>query len=141
MQAARTGRGGRARGGQSWLQGLPAFALLLGVLLVPALVGVLLDRRPGRPVARAVFLAGAAFALAPAWRLFEGGDNLSAALDLLQDPRVLAPAWLAGATGWALCEILPMLLRVASDARAAARTAALQAEIEALREAWDLEGG
>jgi hypothetical protein len=147
MAAAGAGRG-QARGGHSWLQGLacgalltfaPAFALLLGVLLAPALVGVLLDRRPGRPVARAVFLAGAAFTLAPAWRLFEGGQSLNAAMDLLQELRVLVPAWFAGASGWAMCEILPMLLRVASDTRAASRIAALKTEAKALRDAWDLE--
>ena len=31
------------------------------MLLAPALIAVLLDRRPGQPVARAVFLAGTAF--------------------------------------------------------------------------------
>jgi hypothetical protein len=150
MEAAGTARGKQARGGHPWLQGLacgalltfaPAFALLLGVLLAPALVAVLLDRRPGQPVARAVFLAGTAFALAPAWHLFAGGPSLGAALDLLQEPPVLAPAWLAGACGWALCEILPMLLRIAAETRAAARVAALKAEAKALRETWDLESG
>jgi hypothetical protein len=147
---ARADAGRAPRGGNAWLQGLacgallafaPSFALLLTVLLAPACVGVLLDRRPGRPIARAVLLAGAAFSLAPAWRLFEGGRNVAAATDLLLDPAILAPAWVAGACGWALCETLPVLLRVAADVRATSRIAALQAEARALREAWDLERG
>jgi hypothetical protein len=73
--------------------------------------------------------------------LFEGGRNVAAATDLLLDPAILAPAWVAGACGWALCETLPVLLRVAADVRATSRIAALQAEARALREAWDLERG
>jgi hypothetical protein len=147
---ARAGAGRATRGGHAWLQGLgcgaliafaPGFALLLTVLLAPACSGLLLDRRPGRPIARAVLLAGAAFTLAPAWHLFQSGENIAAATDLLLEPTVLTPAWLAGACGWALCETLPVLLRVAADVRATARIAALQAEARALREAWDLEKG
>jgi hypothetical protein len=148
--ATRSASSRATRGGHPWLQGLacgallafaPGFALLLAALLAPAFVGLLLDRRPGRPIARAILLAGAAFSLAPAWHLFQGGQNVAAAMDLLVDPAILAPAWLAGSCGWAICEILPVLLRVAADVRATTRIAALQAEVRALRETWDLEKG
>jgi hypothetical protein len=140
---------GAARGGSHlWLQGLVcgavlAFAtpvaVLVGVMLMPALAASLLDARPGRPVARAVGLAGAAFTVAPLWHLIQGGGGVPAALDVLADPAVLAPAWLAGACGWALCELLPVLLRGVASLNAHARLAALDAEEKALREAWDLE--
>jgi hypothetical protein len=137
----------RAQGSTLWLQGLacgallafaPSFAALGAALLAPALVAALADSRPGRPVARAVFLASAAFTLMPAWHLFENGQNLATALDLLSEPAVIGPAWLAGACGWALCEVLPVLLRAVADARTAAHAHALRAEEKALREAWDL---
>jgi hypothetical protein len=138
----------RPRASYTWLQGLacgallafaPAFALLLGVLLAPAMTAMLLDQRPGRPVARAVFLADIAFTLAPAWHLFLGAQTLGSALDILADPTVTGLAWLAGACGWALCEVLPVLLRALSDLSTAARVSALQAEAKALRETWDLQ--
>ena len=44
-------------------------ALLLGVMLAPSVLALALDRAPGRPVARAVAMAGLAFALSPLWRL------------------------------------------------------------------------
>jgi hypothetical protein len=144
---ARAAAVSRPRGNHAWLQGLacgalvtfaPSFALLFAALLAPTIMGVLLDRRPGRPVARAVFFAGLALSLSPAWRLFQAGPTLAAALDLLAEPAVIAPAWLAGACGWALCELLPVLLRIASDANAGARVTALKAEAKALGEAWDI---
>jgi hypothetical protein len=147
MARAAGGAAVRPKGSYTWLQGLacgallafaPSFALLLTVLLAPAIAALVLERRPQRPVTRAVLLASGAFTLGPVWRLFVGGQSLAAALDLLADPVVIALAWLAGACGWALCVVLPVLLQAASDARAAARIAALKAEAEALRAAWDL---
>jgi hypothetical protein len=137
MTHAAGGTGARPKGSHAWLQGLacgallafaPSFALLLAVLLAPAIAASLLDRRPHHPVARAVALASGAFTLGPVWRLATGGH-----------PLVIGLAWLAGACGWALCVLLPVVLRAASDVRAAARIAALQAEAEALRAAWDLD--
>lgn len=130
-----------------WLEGLacgavmafaPAAAVLAFVLLAPAVAAALLDSRAGRPVARAVALSGLALSLAPLWHLILDGRTLEAALALLADPTVVGPAWLAGASGWALCELLPVLLRVAADMRATARTAALRAEAGALTQDWDL---
>jgi len=82
-----------------------------------------------------------AFTLAPLWHLIEGGGGVAAALDVLADPAVTAPAWLAGASGWALCELLPVLLRGLASMNAQARLAALEAEEKALRAAWDLDEG
>jgi len=147
---AGTAPGGVRGGSYGWLQGLVcgavmAFAtpvaVLVGVLLMPALAAILFDKQPGRPVARAVALGGVAFTLAPLWHLIEGGGGVAAALDVLADPAVTAPAWLAGASGWALCELLPVLLRGVASMNAQARLAALEAEEKALRAAWDLDEG
>jgi hypothetical protein len=137
---------GKSGGSLMWLQGLVcgavlAFAtpvaVLTSVLLAPALMASVMDVQPGRPVAGA--LAGAAFTVGPLWHLILNGRTMPVALDLLADPAVIGPAWLAGACGWALCELLPVLLRGVADMQAAARTATLKAEEKALREAWDLE--
>lgn len=135
------------RGSALWLQGLacgavlvvaPAALLLAAVLLLPAAITLALDRTPGRRLSRAVLLAGAAFTLEPVWRLWVAGGEVAAALDLIGDPAVLLPAWLAGALAWALCELLPVALRAWWDWRAAAEVAALKAERERIRQAWDL---
>ena len=147
--AASRRKAGATKGGSfSWLQGLVcgavlAFAtpvaLLAGVLLAPCIVAAVLDSRPGRPVARTVALAGLSLTLAPLWHLVMNGRTMDEAVALVIDPAVTGPAWLAAACGWALCEILPVLLRVAADLRAAARLSMLQAEEKALRETWDFE--
>jgi hypothetical protein len=138
----------RAKGGSHWFSGMACGALLafatgvavlLGVLLAPCAAAAVLESTPGRPVTRAMLLCGAAFVLAPVWHLVLAGDTMPATLDLLADPLVLGPAWLAGLTGWALCELLPVALRITSDLRATARISALAAEEAALRAEWDLD--
>jgi hypothetical protein len=140
--------GKRARGGGNWFSGLACGALLafatgvavlLGVLLAPCAAAAVVEATPGRPITRAMLLCGAAFVLAPVWHLVLAGDTMPATLDLLADPLVLGPAWLAGLTGWALCELLPVALRITSDLRATARITALAAEETALRAEWDID--
>jgi hypothetical protein len=53
---------------------------------------------------------------------------------------VLGLAWGAGATAWALCQILAVLLRVVWDVREAARARAIEAELKASAAEWDLDG-
>lgn len=131
-----------------WLQGMMCgalvafaspFALLFGVLMAPAVAAMLTDREPGRPVGRAVFLAGAAASVAPAWHLWWAGGTMAEALDMLADVSTLAVAWLLGATAWALCQVLPMITMVVWNWREAARARGLLEELKSLREEWGLE--
>ena len=142
--AARPKSGG---GSLLWLQGLicgavltfaTPVALLAGVLLAPAVVAAVMDSAPTRAMTRAVFFASLAFTLGPLWHLIFAGRTMQEAVELISDPAVLGPAWLAGACGWALCEVLPVVLRSFAELRATARIAALKAEAAALREDWDL---
>jgi hypothetical protein len=151
-RAVAKGKGGagaarRGRGGSNWLSGLAcgavlafatSVALLVGILLAPAAMAAVAEGTPGRPVTRAMALCGTAFVLDPVWRLLLAGHTMSAALDILADPLTTGGAWLAGLVGWALCEMLPVGLRIASDMRNAARISALAAEEAALRAEWDL---
>ena len=139
---------GRGGGSLLWLQGLVcgavlAFAMpvavLTGVLMAPALVAAALEARPRRPVTRTVALGCCAFTLGPLWRLVTNGRGMQAALDQLADPAVAGAAWLAGACGWALCEVLPVLLLGLADMRAAVKVAALEAEEQTIRETWELD--
>jgi hypothetical protein len=65
----------------AWLQGLvvgalvtlaTSTALLLAVLLAPAMVAFVFDRAPGRPVARSVALCGMAACVGPELALWGG---------------------------------------------------------------------
>ncbi len=134
----------------AWLQGLlcgvaatlvPGPAFLIAFLLAPGLLALALDHAPGKPMARAVLLAGLAASVRPLGSLWSGGGGLGAALDMLGNPAVLGAAWLAGAGGWLASELAPLFLRVGMDAAAAARAARLRAERASLVEAWELDPG
>jgi hypothetical protein len=114
-------------------------ALLAGVLLAPAFLTAVFDRQPRRPVTRVVFVSCAGFTFGPVWHLNSFGASIGQALDMLTDPAVLCPAWLAGACGWAVCEVLPLLLYSVADRQATGQVAALIKEAETLQKEWDLE--
>ena len=147
---ARKSTPARPRPGGSflWLQGLVcgavlAFAtpvaLLVCVLMAPGAAASVFDTAPQRAMTRAVCLGCLAFTLGPVWRLILDGSGMTKAVDLALDPAIIGPAWLAGACGWALCELLPVVLRSLADARAASRIAALQNEEAELKEQWDIK--
>jgi hypothetical protein len=150
MAESSTDRPGRAgRPSLIWLQGLGCgalltfaapMALLLGVLMAPSLATLVAEQEGERGTTRAVAFAGGAASLTPAWRLWSSGDSMEAAWASLLDPWVLGLAWGAGATAWALCQILAVLLRVVWDVREAARARAIEAELKASAAEWDLDG-
>lgn len=128
-----------------WAQGLLCGALaalatptaiLMGVLLGPALFAVLLDSEPGKPTGRCVVLASMAASVVPLKTLWMGGHTMAIALALIGDLRTVASAWSAAAGGWLLVQVLPIGLRVALEAHAIARTAQLRAERTKLVEVW-----
>jgi len=131
-----------------WLQGLlcgalvtlaTPTALLLGVLLAPALVALLFDREPGRPRARSISLCGLAMTIEPLRTLWTTDHSMATATALLADLRIVGTAWGAAAAGWLLVEVTPIAVRAALEAMGIARAARLRAERARLVEAWGLE--
>ena len=131
----------------TWLQGLlcgalvtvaTPTALLIGVLLGPALVAIALDREPGRPRARSIALCGMAAAIEPLRTLWSAGHSIATATALLGNVRIVATAWGAAAAGWLLAEATPMAVRAALEALSIARAARLRAERARLLEIWGL---
>ena len=114
-------------------------ALLLGVLLGPALLAVLLDHEPGRPRARSIALCSMAAAVDPLRTLWTAGHSMATATALLGNLRIVGTAWSAAAGGWLLAEIAPIAVRAALEALSIARAARLRAERARLVEAWGLE--
>jgi hypothetical protein len=114
-------------------------ALLLGVLLGPALLAVVLDHQPGRPRARSIALCSMAAAVDPLRTLWTTGHTIATATALLGNLRIVGMAWSAAAVGWLLAEITPIAVRAALEGLGIARAARLRAERAKLVEIWGLE--
>ncbi len=145
--ATPTQPGGLAKGPVLWMQGLACGALLtfaaptalvLATLLAPAIACALGEKGAAGSATRAVALCCAAASLSPLWHLWMQGDSMDAALNALSNPLVLVTAWGAGACAWALCQVVPVILRTAWDASEAARARTIQGELARIREEWDL---
>ena len=131
-----------------WLQGLlcgavvtlaPSTALLLGVLLGPALLALILDRQSGRPRARSIALCSMAASVDPLRALWASDHSISAASALLGNLSIVAAAWSAGAAGWLLAEIAPLGVRAALEAISLTRAARLRAARVQLMEEWGFD--
>ena len=113
-------------------------ALLLGVLLGPALLAILLDHEPGRPRARSIALCSMAASIDPLRTLWTVGHTIATAMALLSNIRVVGLAWSAAAAGWLLAEIIPIGVRAALEGLSVARASRLNAERAKLVETWGL---
>jgi hypothetical protein len=142
---SRAARARRSGGSLMWLQGLacgamvalvPALALLLGVLLIPGLVALVLDRQPGRPVARCVLLCGAAGCITPVMALWNAGQGMDVSLAILGQLSTLGTAWSGAAGGWLMAELLPVVVRVVLEAGSLTKAAQLKAARARLAEEW-----
>jgi hypothetical protein len=131
-----------------WLQGLlcgalatlaTPTALLLGVLLGPALLAVAFDSEPGRPVGRSVALFSMAASIGPLKTLWLSGHTMQIAVGLVGDLEVVGTAWSAAAAGWLLAQILPIAVRTVLEALGLARSAQLKAERARLVSEWGLD--
>jgi hypothetical protein len=133
-----------------WLQGLlcgavvtlaTPTALLLGVLLGPALLAFMVDRQPGRPRARSIAFWNMAAAVDPLRTLWVSGHAMAGAASLVGDMHIVVTAWSAAAAGWLLAELAPVGARVALEALSISRAARLRAARAVLAEDWGLEPG
>ncbi|HEX3990401.1 MAG TPA: hypothetical protein VHX39_04430 [Acetobacteraceae bacterium] len=146
----RQGNGKIAGGNRSviWLSGLacgvlaaiaPGIATVAFGLLAPGVVALKLDREPGRPVARAVLTCGLAGCVHPVITLWNTGQSLETAITIVTDLTTIGTAWGAAAAGWLLSQIAPLVVRVALEAVALARTTRLRAARFRIVEAWGLD--
>ncbi len=133
-----------------WIQGLlcgglvalqPPTALLLGVLIGPALLALFLDTQPGKPIARSVLLCTLAASVKPVRTLWAAGHGIAASMALATDADIVGTAWAAAAAGWLLAELAPVAVRVVLEAMSLRRAARLRAARAALAEEWGLDGG
>lgn len=130
-----------------WLQGLLCGALvtlatpvavLLGVLLVPAIGVASLDRLPGKPRARTAFLFAAAWCVGPVRILWGNGGDLAMATRLVTDPEVVGQVWLAAGGGWLLAVLAPRGVGAVLGISDQVRRRRLKARRERLRAEWGM---
>ena len=147
--AARTGTAPAKSNALMWIQGLlcgglvamlPPTALLLGVLLGPALLGLFLDNQPGKPIARSVLLCTLAASVKPVRLLWGAGHTMGASMALATDADTVGTAWAAAAAGWLLAELTPVAVRVVLEGMSLRQAARLRAVRAALAEEWGLDG-
>src|SRR5580658_2990855 len=133
-----------------WIQGLlcgglvamlPPTALLLGVLLGPALLGLFLDPQPGKPVARSILLCTLAACVKPVRLLWAAGHTMAVSMALATDADIIGTAWAAAAAGWLLAELTPVAVRVVLEGMSLRQAARLRAVRAALAEEWGLDAG
>ena len=117
----------------------PPTALLMGVLLGPALLALVFDRQPGRPRARSIALFGMAASVDPLRTLWVSGHGMPEAVAMVGDLHVLATAWAAGGAGWLLAEASPVVVRAALETLSISRAARLRALRTRLADEWRLD--
>jgi uncharacterized membrane protein len=140
-----SGKTAAAKPARLWLQGavcgilaavVPGIACMLGVLLLPGLLIYATESTPGRPVARAMLLMGAAAVIMPMRTVWAHGMSLAAALDVLGDPAVPLLAWTAGGAGWLLIEVADIVATYIGRAKDRSTARRLEEERAALGEEW-----
>ena len=128
-----------------WLQGAvgggiavtaPGSAILVAVLLCPAIVFYATEPAPGRPVGKIMLLTGSAALFMPLRTLWEHGGSLPGALDLLADPGCPLLAWVSCGAGWLMCELLQIATRLTLTAQTKHRVMALERERIEITEEW-----
>jgi hypothetical protein len=133
-----------------WMQGLacgglvallPPTALLLGVLLGPALVALFLDGQPGKPIARSVLLCALAACVKPVRMLWAAGHGMAASIALATDADIVGTAWAAAAAGWLLAELAPVVVRVVLEAVSLSQARRLRAARATMAEEWGIDAG
>jgi hypothetical protein len=117
----------------------PATALLVGILLAPGLAALVLDRVNGRPIARGMLLCDVAASVDPIRQLWQGGQGVETALELVGDWKILGLAWLAAGIAWGLVELVPVGVRLVLEAESLSRAARLKAARNRLHDEWGAE--
>lgn len=128
-----------------WVQGLlcgglatlaTPTALLVAVLFLPPLIAGVVDRQPGKPVARSMALFGFCGIVGPVLSLWATGHTITGASQLATDPNNLMKAWGMAAAGWLLAELAPVAVRAILEAMTLSRTSGLRAERARYQADW-----
>ena len=128
---------GLATGGLRALS--PDIALPLGILMLPGLVALILDRSPGCGVARAILLFPAAACLQPVLEAWYRCTGIDGCMAFLTGRPTLVRVWIAALGAWVLSQALPLGLKLHNDRRARLRRESLEAKRQALVEEWGLQ--
>ena len=144
---AKAASGKQGGGSLMWLQGLacgglaalvPGIALQVGILLLPAIAALILDREHGKPVARAVLLCTLAASVEPMRALWNSGQGADLGFSLVADLHAITLTWSAAAGGWLLTQVIPVAVGMVLGTTADRRSTELQEARARLMEEWGL---
>ena len=130
-----------------WLQGAtvgiiaaaaPATAMLTLALLCPAIAFYAGEPPGNRPVSRTMLLTGSTAVVLPLRTLWEQGNTIAIAFDLLADPTCPLLAWIACGVGWLLCELATLTTSLALSFQIRRTMQALHREETELKSEWTL---
>jgi hypothetical protein len=107
----------------------------LALSLAPGLAMMVVERRPGRPIARGMLLFGLAASVEPIRRFWGAG----ATLDRIWDSSALLWTWGLAGFGWLLATTVPAVVELAVMAAHRARAETLRATREELTRVWGLD--
>jgi hypothetical protein len=113
-------------------------ALLIAILFLPAFVAGMMDKQPGKPIARSVALFGLCGIVGPVGSLWAAGHTIEAAITLAIDLNNLAMAWGTAAVGWLLAELTPLAVKAVLEAMASSQTARLNLARTEFEEDWGI---
>lgn len=113
-------------------------ALPLLCLFLPALLALVLEREPGRPMTRTLLLFGVAGGWDSIAAFWPSGSLRGSDWAALADVHALVRAWLAQAAGCLLAEALGLGFVLLADRESTRVKAACEAEIAALKAEWSL---
>jgi hypothetical protein len=108
------------------------------VLQIPGVLAWLVDPTSGKAIGRTILLFQAAASVHPIVSIWFQCDGLGACVAMVAERRTLLTVLLAVAGGFALTQVLPLILKLLDDARMKIRRAGLIAEREKLVEEWAL---
>ncbi|WP_428485741.1 hypothetical protein [Rhodopila sp.] len=117
----------------------PDIAAAVLLLLLPGVVGWLLDPTPGKAIGRTMLLFQGAASIHPIVSIWFQCDGLDACVAMAADRRTVLVVLLAAGFGFVLTQILPMALKLLDDGRIRIRRARLVAERQKIVEEWELE--
>jgi len=117
----------------------PGLAAHAAMLLAPAILAVVLDRQPGKPVARTIALFALAACVEPMRDLWMGTQAAGGSVSFLLDLQAVGTVWSAAGAGWLLSQLLPVILGIMTEAGSLARAVRLRSARERIIEEWGLE--
>jgi hypothetical protein len=117
----------------------PDISAAVLVLQLPGVIAWLLDSTPGKAIGRTVLLFQGAASIEPIASMWFQCEGMRTCVAMATDRRTYLSVLLASLGGFVLTQGMPLILKVADDARMMIRRGRLVSQRQAIVEEWELE--